>query len=106
MTCPCGAGDEPCPNPDTGRPVCALDQDRTVGRPEYAGGPSPYPECERLAAIHVERRAIAEFVEWAWGQGTRIMPGYVDEMIMEFYGLDKDKIESERRQMLDQLRGN
>lgn len=105
MTCPCGAGDEPCPHPDTGRPLCTLDQDRTVGRPEYAGGPSPYPECERLAAIHVERRAIAEFVEWATSRGDLALTGAsLDDLIMGFYGIDQDKIETERRQMLDRLR--
>lgn len=57
-----------------------------------------YPECEKLAAIHDERRAITEFIEWA---GHRIGSERLDELIMEFYDIDPDKLETERREMLE-----
>jgi len=60
-----------------------------------------YPESERLREIHTERRAITEFVEWA---GQRIGSEPLDYLIMEFYNIDPDLLETERRAMLEEAR--
>lgn len=60
-----------------------------------------YPECEKLATIHTQRRAIINFIEWA---GPRIGSEGLDDLIMEFYGIDVDLLETERRAMLEEAR--
>lgn len=60
-----------------------------------------YPQCDKLAAVSDERRAIVEFVEWA---GPRIGRERTDDLVMEFFGIDADALETERRTMLEALR--
>lgn len=74
-----------------------------VSRARFGGDfPQPkYPECERLREIHTERHAITEFVEWA---GQRIGSEPLDYLIMEFYNIDPDLLEAERRAMLEEER--
>lgn len=63
-----------------------------------------YPECEKLSAIHDERRAITEFIEWAGNRLANTSATEVDELVMEFYDIDPDKLETERRAMLEEAR--
>jgi hypothetical protein len=67
--------------------------------------PAPsYPECEKLAAVHTERMAIAEFVEWGRDLGLVSVRGNADDVIMEYLGINTRVLEAERRDMLDKLR--
>jgi hypothetical protein len=59
-----------------------------------------YPESDKLAAVGDQRRAITEFIEWA---GNRLGRESLDDLIMEFFNIDIDKLESERRTMLEGL---
>lgn len=63
-----------------------------------------YPECDKLSKIHDERVAINEFVAWA---GSRLHGAgeiKTDELVLEFYSIDPDKLETERQAMLAGLR--
>lgn len=64
-----------------------------------------HPECEKLAEIHDERVAINEFVAWAGGRLHGAGEIKTDELVLEFYGIDRDRLEVERQAMLAGLRG-
>lgn len=77
-------------------------------------GKTSYPECEKLLSLDTERQAIMEFVLWladakeahiAIYQGNHLMPMMVttDDLIYEFLGVDKDKLEKERLSILREL---
>ena len=76
-----------------------------------------YPEHDKLSAIKDQSQACGEFLEWLGSQGIllcSIPPDYdhtwlpihrnVQDLLAEFFEIDLDKIEVEKRQMLDQLR--
>lgn len=79
-----------------------------------------YPEHEKLAAIAEHSQAIGEFLDlgrWtlcelrdagtrAW-DGAEIMnfvPVDIQTALAEYFGIDRDAIEREKRQMLEALR--
>ena len=78
-----------------------------------------YPEHEKLAKISGKSQAVGEFLEWASSQGLHLcepipesLHGYygptnrsVLDLLAEFFGIDQDKIEAEKRAMLAYLRG-
>jgi hypothetical protein len=78
-----------------------------------------YPEHEKLHAVKHRSQAIGEFLEWAGEKGwhlafypedpnyeaeMRWVPKTVDAMLAEYYGIDLDVIEDEKRAMLKQIR--
>lgn len=81
------------------------------------------PECEKMAAVKDQSRIIGEFLEWLrsekeWeiceltGQfDIDIIDDYLspvgfstEELLAKFFNIDLDKVEKEKRQMLDELR--
>lgn len=76
-----------------------------------------YPQSEKLSIIQDRREAIAQFVDWAFEEhdmelalregDDRLYPisGRLDDLILEFFGVDLAELEKERRAMLADLRG-
>lgn len=74
---------------------------------------SQYPEHEKLSAISAESQAIGQFLD----EGTytlcevdkydRFVPvgKSIQEILADYFGIDLNKIEAEKRQMLDEIRG-
>lgn len=79
---------------------------------------SEYPVSEKLAAIHDERIAIVQFIDWLSEQGItlaapieeggdRLYPisEMSDTLIMRHFEIDERELERERRRMLAGLLG-
>lgn len=76
---------------------------------------SNYPEHDKLTAVAEQTQAIGEFVEWLESKGIflaryvegsnypRSVHGFRD-LLAEWAGIDQDKLEAEKRQMLNALR--
>ncbi|QFG11225.1 hypothetical protein PBI_CLOVERMINNIE_78 [Gordonia phage CloverMinnie] len=77
------------------------------------------PECDKLAGVADEGNTVIEFFEWAQAQGYHLVryeegmhmgseitvPVAVNAALLhEWQGLDGDKIEAERRALLDYQR--
>ena len=72
---------------------------------------SDYPEHDKLHAVVEQTQAIGEFVEWLEGKGIflaryvegsnypRSVHGFRD-LLAEWAGIDQNKLEAEKRQML------
>jgi hypothetical protein len=81
---------------------------------------SEYPEHEKLRALDGRNQAVGCFIEWLQVKGYVIaryknIHGFMDEqlvpdtsgiqdLIAEYFGIDQDKLEQEKRKMLDDLR--
>ena len=78
-----------------------------------------YPEHEKLSKIKNESQAIGEFVEWLEGKGIElcaIPPEFdhtylpihrsINDLLAEHFSIDLDKIEQEKRQMLEAIRAS
>lgn len=75
----------------------------------------PYPEHVKLEAVKQYSQVVGEFLEWMstkgyfFGQFDESGHGYPvfkphQELLAEFFDIDLDKIEEERRRMLDKIR--
>lgn len=73
------------------------------------------PECERLAAVSEESNKIGSFLDWMQSKGLVIASydddGYlysahisINHLLAEYYEIDLDKVEQERRALLDWVR--
>ncbi len=77
---------------------------------------TPTPECDRLAAIRGESVAILNFLEWCDNEGIELacrmgnhdtlvpISKRHESVVMDSFGIDQNKLEEERRAMLDELR--
>lgn len=75
-----------------------------------------YPEHEKLDKVKDKSQAIGEFLEngmpdgVTFGQwnskGTRIHPvtPNIQQWLADYFGIDRDKLEAEKDQMLDEIR--
>jgi hypothetical protein len=75
-----------------------------------------YPEHEKLKALGDSNQIVGDFIEWLSEQGyeicrwndsgTHCLPVHLhrDQMLADFFEIDRDKLEAEKRQMLDALR--
>ena len=71
------------------------------------------PELDKMKAVHEKSQAIGEFLEWLHSKGINLAKypdnsdylsiyRYSTEKILaEFFGIDLDKCEKERRQLLE-----
>lgn len=80
----------------------------------------PAPECERMRAVKVRSQAIGDFLKWVrnakgwmlcgesedeYGHERLVPAAYVLEMLLaEYFHIDLDKVEAEKRAMLAHLR--
>jgi hypothetical protein len=93
-----------------------------------------YPECEKLHAVHEESQKLGYFLDWLmsryalaeWNKNIHarledketgdtdywneiLMPVHIGEnkinsLLAEYFGIDLDTVEEERRQILEELR--
>ncbi len=75
-----------------------------------------YPECGKMAAVKDQSQAIGEFLDWFINEkkvelGIRNHNGFLiqfhpsyERLLAEYFDIDLDKAEEEKRQMLDKLR--
>ena len=80
-----------------------------------------YPECEKMVAVKDKSQAIGEFLDWlkeekkfaisafhdggdySFGEWRPIRTS-TEQLLAEFFNIDLDKVEEEKRQMLKELR--
>lgn len=74
------------------------------------------PELERLSVVAAESNKIGEFLDWlehkkgivyaTYNEDDELQSAYIDKnkKLAEFFGIDLDKVESERRALLDYVR--
>lgn len=81
--------------------------------------PTNYPECEKLAKVAKQSQVLGEFLNWLKGfkefelakwnlhGEDRLVPMHdsTESLLAEFFGIDMDKVEKERQQIIDGLRG-
>lgn len=79
---------------------------------------SDYPEHDKLKEIQPLSQAIGEFLEWCgeegrdiflatphpFGEGMVPVNTSIERLLAQHFGIDLDKIEAEKRQMLDHMR--
>ena len=68
-----------------------------------------YPEHEKLIKIEKESQAIGEFYHWAVNKGylgTFKHWKRLEDILAEFFDIDLQKIDKEKKQMLEELRRN
>ena len=79
---------------------------------------SDYPEHDKLKLVADKSQAIGEFIEWLaeegrgiylavphpFGEGLVPANKSITRLLAEFFEIDLDKIETEKRAMLDNLR--
>lgn len=76
-----------------------------------------YPECEKIVACQDRSRTISEFLDWLQEQkyelcmwdNTGVGTFYPlvtskEKLLAEFFEIDLDKVETERRAILDDIR--
>lgn len=75
-----------------------------------------YSEHEKLAKISDESQTCGEFIDWLEGRGLHLCEGESDtgrywpshrsitKLLAEFFDIDLEKIEAEKRAMLDEIR--
>lgn len=75
-----------------------------------------YPECKKMAAVKNESQAIGSFLDWLEGEDLficnlekeeyRPIHTTIEKLLAEYFEIDLDKVEEERRQILDELRSH
>lgn len=74
-----------------------------------------YPECEKLQAVSEKSQCISEFIEWLETtknvQLSQNVDDYyrwldtpIDQLTAEFFNIDLNKVERERKHMLERCR--
>lgn len=76
-----------------------------------------YPEHEKLSKVSQKSQACGEFLDWLYQQGYHlcsISDGYEDtyvptpkpvrRLLAEYFEIDEEKIETEKRAMMAELR--
>lgn len=86
-----------------------------------SGGKGGYPEHEKLAKVSTLSNQLGEFIDWMEGEGwlfaewveseyrggdAQLTPVHktINEWLALFYGVDLQKIEDEKEQMLEEIR--
>jgi len=78
---------------------------------------SEFPECEKMSAIRDKSQVIGEFIEWMKQErglticscsacGNYYVPTAttIEQLLLKFFDIDQDKVETERRSMLNSMR--
>jgi hypothetical protein len=80
----------------------------------------PCPECEKLAAVSEESNKIGDFIDWLneidivlckfdedserFYSIHQMHSQGINTLLAQYYGIDLDKVERERRALLDWIR--
>lgn len=80
----------------------------------------PCPECEKLASVSEDSNKIGDFLEWlsaqqvsfaSWNNESERWELHpldslsTNQLLAQYYEIDLDKVEKERRALLEWLRG-
>ena len=76
-----------------------------------------YPECEKVKSVQPKSQAIGEFLDWLgekgihlakWGDDDKLWPfnKNKEELLAEYFEIDLNKVEQEKRQMLEEIRNS
>lgn len=80
-----------------------------------------YPECEKMSAVLDKSLELTNFVDWLQEQGYAICEKGIykdsypqeqwvpikknfEQLFADYFGIDLDKVEEERRALLDEIR--
>jgi len=81
-----------------------------------------YPECEKMSKVKKQSQLVGEFLDWLVNEREIVLSEYhegegrhdddvlmpisvrTEELLAEFFEIDLNKVEQERRQMLKELR--
>lgn len=76
-----------------------------------------YPECEKLGRVHEQIVTITQFMEWLssehvmlgkyladWAESFQPISENTDQLLYRYFEIDPQKLEQERRAMLEKLR--
>lgn len=91
----------------------------TTSRPSKPEGQQPekrYPECEKLQKVSSQSNTIGEFLEWLSYEKNlslceldeerdyyHLYHYQIEQLLAEFFEIDLNKVEQERRQILEDL---
>ena len=76
------------------------------------------PECDKMLAVKDKSQPIGEFITWLEDQGIflakhddnsdrlQMYSETTEEILARFFKIDLNKVEQEKRDILDQLRAN
>lgn len=80
----------------------------------------PCPECDKMLAVQNRSQDIGEFLEWLRGERGLHLAEYdddfwegkflkpvnirIEDLLAEFFEIDLNKVEAERRALLESLR--
>ena len=62
------------------------------------------PECDRLHAVVDKSQVIGKFLEWFCLEHQVVLPKSINNLLAEFFDIDEEKVEQEKRTILEQLR--
>ena len=83
---------------------------------------SEYPECEKMAKVSDKSQTIGEFLDWLRGEAGYIIAEYgadsdkdrdegpfpihksIEQLLADYFEIDLNKVETEKRKMLDKIR--
>lgn len=77
-----------------------------------------YPECEKIHAKREESTTIGNFLDWAEEKGYVFcvldhkyddyypITKRIEELLADYFGIDLEKAEKERQQMIEEIRKN
>jgi hypothetical protein len=76
-----------------------------------------YPECEKMNAVQGDSQKIGAFLDWLQNDLGIVLAEYdneddelyranytIEKLLARYFDIDLDKVEQERRQMLEELR--
>jgi hypothetical protein len=77
---------------------------------------SKYPECDKLAAVAKKSQLCGEFLDWLREQGWDLVEEVEEhyypvrktneQLLAGFFKIDLNKVETERRALLEEIRAN
>ena len=85
----------------------------------YSEVPSQYPEHAKMERVMDKSQTIGEFLEWLSGKKRIVLAHYgvdkfddylyplsydTEELLAQYFGINLNKVEQEKRQMLEEIR--
>lgn len=62
------------------------------------------PECDKLHKVKDESQNIGEFLDWLIEYHNVSLPDSIVDLLAEYFNIDLEKVEEEKRTILDELR--
>ena len=61
-------------------------------------------ECDKLSAISDQSQSIGQFLDWLVEEYEVIIPKSITDLLAEYFDIDMEKGDQEKRSILDGLR--